>query len=143
MREFTKVSKLFWSLDSGRQHRGDVDAQVLAIYLLTCPNATLTGIYYVPFVTIAHETGLGVERAKSAIARLRAAGYADYDDEGEIVWVPSMADYQFGKTLSAGKRRVVVAELGRYADHPFVGKFIDRYGSSYVIEAPTKVTPGE
>ena len=38
------VSPLFWTGDPGKALRGDPDAQRLALYLLTCPNANMIGI---------------------------------------------------------------------------------------------------
>lgn len=146
MRDYAKVSPQFWTKGSGKRLRGDSDAQVLALYLVTCPSANMIGIYYVPFVAIAHETGLGEKRAKAAMTRLAAAGFADYDDDAELAWVPNMAAYQIGDAISGGDKRHkgVTGELGKYTGHRFAERFLETYGTAYGI-APTtskRATPG-
>jgi hypothetical protein len=144
MRDYAKVSPSFWARGSGKRLRGDADAQVLALYLVTCPAANMIGVYYVPFVAVAHETGLGLERATEAMRRIEVAKYAFYDHESELVWVPNMAAYQIGDTMKTGDK------LG---DHPFVWRFVERYGLAYslggdwvqpvMVDAPTLEAPEE
>ncbi len=134
MRDYAKVSPLFWTRGSGKRLRGDADAQVLALYLVTSPAANMIGIYYVPFVAIAHETGLGAERATSALARLATSGFAFYDLDGELAWVPNMASYQIGDELKEGDKRrggAIRAELDKVGGHRFVAEFWQRYGLGY------------
>lgn len=146
MRDYAKVSPQFWTKGSGKRLRGDPDAQVLALYLVTCPSANMIGIYYVPFVAIAHETGLGEKRAKAAMARLTVAGFADYDDDAELAWVPNMAAYQIGDTISGGDKRHkgVTGELSKYTGHRFAERFLETYGTAYGIAhaSPKRATPG-
>lgn len=134
MRDYAKVSPLFWTRGSGKRLRGDADGQVLALYLVTCPAANMIGIYYVPLVAIAHETGLGIERATQATSRLATAGFAFYDDEHELAWVPNMASYQIGDELKVGDKRrggPIRAELDKIGRHPYVRAFWNRYGEAY------------
>ena len=141
MRDYAKVSPQFWTKGSGKRLRGDPDAQVLALYLVTCPSANMIGIYYVPFVAIAHETGLGEKRAKAAMARLTVAGFADYDDDAELAWVPNMAAYQIGEAISGGDKRHkgVTGELGKYTGHRFAERFLETYGTAYgIVPAASK-----
>ena len=58
MREYAKVSPTFWTGDTGRSLRGDPDAQRVAFYLLTCSNANMIGLYYLPLPTLCHEIGI-------------------------------------------------------------------------------------
>ena len=67
MREYARVAPQFWTRGSGKRLRGDSDAQVLAMYVVTCPAANMIGIYYVPFVSIAYETGLSEKRTRAAL----------------------------------------------------------------------------
>jgi len=134
MRDYAKVSPQFWTRGSGKRLRGDADAQVLALYLVTCPNANMVGVYYVPFVSIAHETGLGEKRTRSALKRLSEADFAHYDEDAELAWVPNMAGYQIGDELKEGDKRrggPIRAEVEKIGKHPFVIAFWQRYGEGY------------
>jgi hypothetical protein len=135
VREYAKVSPLFWTRGSGKRLRGDADAQVLALYLVTSPAANMIGVYYVPLVSICHETGLTEKRASLALAHLEAARFAFYDHDAELVWVPNMASYQIGDTMKSGDKRrgAVLAELDKLGDHPFVLRFAERYGLAYCL----------
>jgi hypothetical protein len=146
MRDFAKVSPLFWTRGSGRRLRGNAEAQLVGLYLLTCPSANMIGVYYLPLVTMAHETGLSEARTLVALSALEAADFAFYDVAAELVWVPNMAAYQLGDTLKeADKRRGgVFAELERVEGHRYASAFWARYGEAYslgpmlVQEAPSK-----
>lgn len=143
MREYAKVAPQFWTRGSGKRLRGDSDAQVLALYLVTSPCANMIGIYYVPWVAVLHETGLGEERASSAMSRLRASGFADYDDEAELAWVPNMASYQIGEKVKPtdNRHRAVRSELERVGEHRFAAMFVERYGKSYSVGLPPREGP--
>lgn len=76
MRDYAKISPLFWTRGSGKQLRGNAHAQLVAIYLVTCPAANMIGIYYQPLVTIAHEIGLSIDETRAALATCSYAGFA-------------------------------------------------------------------
>lgn len=140
MREYSRISPQFWMRGSGKRLRGDADAQVLAMYLVTGPAANMIGVYYVSFVAMAHETGLGEKRTREALERIEIAEFAFYDESSELVWVPNMASYQLGDTMKSGdKRRLgVLAELKKIGSHPFVASFYDLYGEPYALgDRPT------
>ncbi|MFT3789627.1 MAG: hypothetical protein QM741_00825 [Rudaea sp.] len=61
MRDYGKVSPQFWIGKTGKRLRGNLEAQIVAMYLMTAPAASMTGVYYCPLVSIAHETGLDAE----------------------------------------------------------------------------------
>lgn len=134
MREYAKVSPQFWTRGSGKRLRGDADAQVLALYFVTCPSANMLGVYYVPFVAVAHETGLGEERTRAALRRLSVAGFAFYDEAAELAWVPNMASYQIGDDLKPSDKRrggPIRAEIEKIGEHAFVVAFWERYGDGF------------
>ncbi len=134
MRDYAKVSPMFWTRGSGKRLRGDPEAQVLALYLVTCPAANMVGIYYTPFVSIAHETGLGAERATEALKRLAKVGFAFYDHDHDLAWIPNMASYQLGDELKEGDKRrggAIRAELEKVGGHRFVAEFWRKYGVAY------------
>lgn len=134
MRDYGKVAPSFWTRGTGKRLRGKPDAQVLALYLATCPAANVIGIFYVPLATMAHETGLSPERVGAAMTLLRDLDFAIYDDDTETVWIPTLATYQVAESLEPGdKRRIglVRAELKRLGKHPFLRLFWERYGAAY------------
>ena len=146
MREYARVAPQFWTRGSGKRLRGDSDAQVLAMYVVTCPAANMIGIYYVPFVSIAYETGLGEKRTRAALSRLETAGFAFYDDDAEVVWVPNMASYQLGDALGGEgdkRRKGVLAEIEKVGGHKFVDLFFEQYAKGYGLtpSTPSKGSP--
>ena len=70
MRDYAKVSPQFWIGTTGKAIRASgSDAQIVALYLLTSPHATMLGLYYLPMLYIAHETGRGIEGASEGLRR--------------------------------------------------------------------------
>ncbi len=140
MRDYAKISPLFWTRGSGKKLRGKPGAQVVAFYLVTCPASNMIGIYYQPLVTIAHETGISVDDTRIALGECALADFAHYDEDAEMVWVPNMASYQIGDELKPGDKRrgAVLAELGRVDGHRFADEFRVTYGNRYGIEGAPK-----
>ena len=59
MRDYAKVSPQFWIGKTGKAiKKAGPEATIVALYLMTCPHANMIGLYYVPLMYIAHETGL-------------------------------------------------------------------------------------
>jgi hypothetical protein len=58
MREYARVSPQIWLGETGRKLRGYPEAQIVAYYLLSSPHANMIGLYYLPIIYLAHETGL-------------------------------------------------------------------------------------
>jgi len=122
MRDYAKCSGKFWisgtgkdikriGLPPGRQPVGGMteaakDAVILAFYLKTSPQSNMLGLYYLPLVTMAHESGLTVEGAIKALESLRDVGFCEYDEDSEVVWVYEMATYQIGEALKPGDNQV-------------------------------------
>lgn len=106
MRDYGVVSPKFWIGETGKALRGDAPAQVLALYLMTCPHANMIGVFHCPVLYMAHETGLGMEGASKALQSLIEAGYCTYDEASETVFVHRMAAYQVAESLKPGDNRV-------------------------------------
>ncbi len=106
MRDYAKVSPRFWLGETGRELRkAGAEAQVVAFYLMTSPHANMLGLYYLPVLYLAHETGLGLEGASKGLKRAVEAGFCSYDHDAEMVWVHEMAAWQVGETLKPGDNR--------------------------------------
>src|SRR6185312_11477677 len=107
MRDYAKVSPQFWISKQARSIRKlGAYAQLIAIYLASCPSSTMIGIYYLPISLISHETGISYEEVDSILKDLSSLNYCRYDFEMEYVWVIDMADEQIGGQLKPGDNRI-------------------------------------
>lgn len=147
MREYAKVAPTFWTGRTGRALRQDPIAQRVALYLVTCPDANMIGLYPLALPTMAHHVGVTAADAEAAMARLAALEFAHYDHDTETVWVVEMARIQVGEKLKAGEKpdkkiRGVAVLLESVKGSPFVAPFVERYGAAYhLTEAPSAPPP--
>ena len=138
MREYARVSPRFWTGKTGHWLREQGrDLQVLALYLITCPNANMIGLYYLPLLIIAHETGLPMHGIKKGLQRLAEGGFAHYDQTSEIVWVPAMVRFQIGETVKQDDKRAkgILRELLQVQTCPFAKDFFEKYRTVYHLDA--------
>lgn len=134
MRDYGKVSPQFWIGRTGKSLRSaGAEAQLVSLYLLTNPHANMIGLYYMPLMFIAHETGLGMEGASKGLTSAIKAGFCHYDEQSEMVWVPEMAAHQIGSNLSPKDKRCpgVQNEYNAQPDNPFLSMFYDKYQIHY------------
>lgn len=61
MRDYSKVNGQFWTGKTGKALRGDAQAQLVALYLVTSPHSNMIGVFHCPVLYIAHETGNATE----------------------------------------------------------------------------------
>ena len=135
MRDYGIVSPRFWIGETGKALRGDANAQVLAIYLMTSPHATMTGVFHCPVLYMSHETGLPLEGASKALARLSEEGFCQYDEASETVFVVNMARHQIGESLKVGDNRIawLRKELDKLIPR-YKKLFLHLYGDAYKLE---------
>lgn len=134
MRDYSKIGPKFWIGATGKRLReAGMEAQIVAMYLLTSPHANMLGLYYCPLMFIAHETGMGIEGASKGLRSSIEAGFCQYDEASEVVWVIEMATYQIGESLSAGDKRVkgVQNEYDSLPGNPYLTPFFDKYGHAF------------
>ena len=106
MRDYGKVAPSFWIGATGKALRGDANAQLLALYLMTSPHSNMIGVFHCPVLYMAHETGITFEGASEALRRLVEVGFCTYEGESETVFVHRMAAYQVGESLSPKDNQV-------------------------------------
>lgn len=137
------IKPAFWTGKTGRGLRGQRDAQLLAIYLLTGPQTTMLGIYYLPLPHVQHDLGMTPGELDAAFAVLAADGFAEYDAESEIVWVPNLARDQVGKLLKSNDKRrpALMRQLVPHEGHRFYAAFVTKYREDYLLDV--KPLPGE
>ena len=76
MRDYATVAPQFWLGKTGRELRKKgAEAQVVSFYLMTSPHANMLGLYYLPILYIAHETGLGLEGASKGLKAPSKRGF--------------------------------------------------------------------
>lgn len=147
MRDYSKVSPQFWIGSTGKKLRSKgIEAQLVAMYLMTCTHANMIGLYYLPMIYIAHECGLTVEGASKGLNGAIEAGFCSYDTPSEVVWVHEMALYQIGEQLKDNDLRVkgVQNEYNAQPESPYLKPFYDKYKDKFlmtscrVIKAPSK-----
>lgn len=147
MREYAKVSPLFWTGNTGRAiRRMGQTSQLAALYLITGPGANMLGVYHLPVVTLAHAIGSPFEGALEALRSLSEGGFCTYDEDAEWVWVHEMAAYQVGSELKAADNRTIAIQKEWLAlpAMPVLAGFFERYGEAYHLkkrddlEAPRK-----
>ncbi len=136
MRDYGTVFGTFWTRGSGKLLRGDPPAQVVALYLMTGPQSSMTGLYHLALPTLAHEIGSPLEGASKALRRVCGVQIAFYDEADELVWVPKMAHYQIGPSLAPNDKRVkgVLSSIRPFAGHRFYYEFVRTYGSAYHLK---------
>jgi len=106
MREYAKVAPQFWTGKTGRALKAaGPEAVIVGLYLMTCQHANMLGLYYLSKAYIAVDTGLGIEGASKGLERACEAGFCDYDEESEVVWVREMATYQIADRLEPKDNR--------------------------------------
>lgn len=136
MRDYAKVIGTFWTGETGKKIRDlGREAQVLALYLMTAPSSNMTGLYYLPLPTVAHETGIPLPKASETIRQLVGEGFLVHDEESEYVFVIEMARFQIGESLSLkDNRRISVVRELRAAKTCLVDLFLDRYRTDFNLE---------
>ncbi len=133
MPRFRYVHDTFWSGRTGRAIRGDHLAQAVAFYLMTCHHANQIGLYYMPIPILAHEIGGSIKGASKGLTRLCELGFCYYDEQSEWVFLPRMAHFQIGETLTEKdkRRQGVLNQLAGAGASPFMSAFYEIYGERF------------
>lgn len=136
MREYASISPRFWIGDTGRKLRGNPEAQVLALYLMSNHHTNMIGVYHCTLGYMAEDTGLTLKKAQDALRDLVAAGFCEYEAETDTVFVIQMAKYQVGEDLHPGDKRLAgikksYRNIG--SDH-IRSRFFATYSVAYSLE---------
>lgn len=133
MRDYGKVSPQFWIGRTGKALRGNAEAQLLALYLMTSPHANMIGVYHCPVAYMAHETGLTIEGASEALQSLIDVDFCTFDEADEYVFVHQFALHQIGESLAANDKRCkgVENELAKVPKNQCWQSFRARYAVPY------------
>jgi hypothetical protein len=138
MRDYGAVSPKFWIGQTGRAMRGNVNAQLVALYLVTSPHANMIGVFYCPVEYIAKDTGLTIEGASKGLRSLIDLDFCRVDEQTEEVFVHSMAAFQIGDSLDAKDKRCigVERELEKASSSLLKRAFRVRYAGPFNLAFP-------
>jgi hypothetical protein len=137
MRDYAKITPQFWIGPTGKAIKQlGIEAQLVALYLITNPHANMLGIYYLPAIFIAHETGIPFEGVSSALLNLCELGFCSYDEPSEYVWVHEMAFYQVGEQLKPNDNRVkgINETYESLPNLSFLKDFYDKYKEAFLLK---------
>ena len=140
MRDYAKVSPQFWTGTTGKKLKSaGPEAVIVAMYLMTSPSANMIGLFYIPVIYIAHETGLGFEGASMGLKGAIEAGFCTYDEASEYVFVHEMARYQIAGQLKSGDKQCkgVENELSKVPKGALELAFREKYGNAFHIKTTT------
>lgn len=149
MRDYSKVSPQFWVGRTGKSLRGNLEAQLVALYLMSSPHAEMTGVFNCPLLYVAHETGLPVEAVTRAMTQLIRADFCTYDEALDIVFVHEMARFQIDEELKDKDKRIASVQKSYEAMQGDIKtQFFKRYGAVFKLtksplEAPSKPLLGD
>lgn len=146
MRDYGTISPKFWTQGTGKALRGNLEAQLVALYLMSSPHSTSIGIFNCPLVYIAHETGLAIEGASKGLRSLIEADFCRFDDTTDEVFVLTMASYQVAEVLDPKDKRCgwVRKELEKVASAQLRFEFAAIYSVAFNLpNRPPKVSPFE
>lgn len=136
MRDYAKIGPKFWIGTTGKKLRAaGMECQIVSLYLMSSPHANMLGLYYIPLSFIAHETGLPFEGAKKGLQSAIKAGFCEYDDNSEMVWVVEMARFQVADALKDKDLRIkgVQNEYDSLPENPFLSRFYDMYSGPFCM----------
>lgn len=144
MRDYSKVSGQFWTGRTGKRLRGDMEGQLVALYLMTSPHANMIGVYQLPILYIAHETGLTIEGASKGLDSCIKGAFCSYDSDTETVFVYEMAAHQVGDVLKdKDLRRGAVQKLADAITETHIYQaFMARYAEAYGLRMRPKIDRG-
>lgn len=134
MREYARFAPAFWLSKICKDiRRAGVEGVVMAGYLKTAPLSNMLGLYPLSLPAAGHETGLGFEGASKGLQICIQAGYCDYDEDSEFVWVYDMAREQIGEALKVSDNQVknVQKQYAAMEENPFLARFYDRYSMDF------------
>lgn len=134
MRKFTMIFPSFWTGRTGRDLRATGnDAQLVALYLLSCPHANYIGMYRLPVAYIAADLDMSPTNVMQTLSRIEQTGFARYDEATETVWIVEGARHQIGKDIKAEDKRVKMIQRefeSLPSDCVFLDAFYDKYAQA-------------
>ncbi len=143
MRDYAKIAPSFWTGRTGKKLRGNHEAQIVALYLLTTQHANMIGVFNCPIAYISHDTGLPLEGALKGLQSLIEADFCTFDSDTDVVWVHEMARFQVDESLSAKDNRVkgILKEYERIPSLYIRERFYEKYCAPFLLPHEEFISP--
>lgn len=102
-----KVFTRFWEEIADRRMKllGS-DSLIIFLYVQTCRYANLIGVYHLPLLYIANDTGLKEKKIQEVLQNLKQLSFCTYDYEREYIWVHEMALDQIAEKLNENDKQI-------------------------------------
>ncbi len=145
MRDYTKLSPQFWISPQGKAIRqlGPI-VRLTALYLLSCPQTTMLGIYYLPLPYLAYELDTPLEGASQALEKLCQLQFCTYDKAMEYVWVHEMAYSQVGPLKATDNRVKQICDMYQaLPELPFLKDFYHQYQGILHLQPRGLLSPSQ
>lgn len=141
MRDFCKFSPKFWMCAQTRRLvKEGPDTILVALYLQTNHHSHSLGIYFIPLIYIARDTGITLERVQEIINQLEQLEFCQYDAEHEYIWLLNYGLDQVGGPLKKVDNRVI--QLQKYFEQlpslSFLGAFYHQHKDDFHLLTPPK-----
>ncbi len=144
MRNYAKVMPEYWTSSLCREiNRHEPRYHQIVFYLLTNPHANMSGVFYLPKVYLAHDTGCCISFVEQALDFLADYDFCSYDAHHEIIWVHSMLKEQVGEKLKVSDKRHghLLTQLQRLPALSFMQRFCDTYAESHQLHDEQLLPP--
>lgn len=137
MRDFVKLSPVFWSGKTGRELRKHgPDAQLMALYLISNAHVNYLGLYRLPTAYIAVDLDWTADRVAAAMKAVEEVGFAQYDAEREYCWVINAGKHQVGELKTNDKYvKAVEKEFLRMPACKLTAGFYEKYREAFHLPA--------
>lgn len=137
MRDYSKVHPKIWIGKTGKEIKS-FGAETIAFthYLISSPQSHMSGVYYLPFTYMVHESGLSSKAVTKALQNLISIDFCTYDKNTEYVWVHNMARYQVGEELHP-KDNMVKFMNKHFKNLPkvsFLKRFYEKYREVFYLK---------
>jgi hypothetical protein len=110
------------------------DALVLYLFLRTCPHRNMSGIYYIPISTMAHDTSIDVVRVEELVMSFEQMDLCSYDYRTEEIFLFDMLETQVGGYLKEDDKRskMVMRHFYELESDELRSDFWERFSGLYV-----------
>lgn len=141
---YRSINPSFWSGKTGKAIRGNPEAQVLALYLITNQHTNMQGVYHLPVAYICADTGLSQQGALKGLDRLFEGGFCEYFHEQEVVFVYKMLVYQTGNLKKNDNRAISVRNFyNEFEEGHIKQRFAEHYWDLLDLEYKPLASPSE
>lgn len=119
---YRPVDEVFWTDPKVRAL--SVEEKFLFLYFITNPQASFSGVYYLPFPTVLFETGMAEIPIREGINTLSVGYMVLHDEANSMFWVVNMAKFQ---ATSKPQQEGVRKHFKTLQKSPLLRMFAEKY----------------